>query len=775
MEDDEKQFIRPRTVNTVEYVRTRIDQIAELLQVVDNPALGMGEVASGPRTVFQRLPRHMRRRAMSHNIKRLPRILRPLAIRNVSKTQHSKKTPSRLWRRRPSRLLKQRIRVQKKSVWLSTHIWHAKRFHICNLWGFKVPFRSFQKNFRPNYRSSINSAVIIDRSYLCCLQFLVSDQNRKLLIDMLSKFCQKEVSPTFSNARAVCGDAEMPVMLFTPSEYPRGFIGPARFSCAAPTRFNLWIHPSTTADVLENFSMLESVEIIRRNNLKNENREESSKPIKLFNLSNEFGRFQLFGQHSLAYFHYVLKLASDEELTSLALLPAYKEIHQWWRGNAQGILTGNVRPGTQIPLLVEDPRLFRAQGRQRQQDLEPKQKKTCAFECNHLPPAAPNHLFWDWQQFKTTLLPKRLSNAEFEHFCTEKLTFPQKTEFKVPILLVFRGFPPDGCRNSKADCGVDFICPSSVSYDFWLAFHYANIRPIALKDKMFLDLERGLFTFPDDCPDSTAGRKQNEAEADAFREKQLRCPKKKGIQEKCSLVDWDMFGSKVPRPNLYILRDRLKLKHLDNWLRDRNVQQIDSCHNIIAEQCLVPVSLKFLSKGVPKRFALICLPDRENIGLSNSKRKLDNSSAEVVAIHEGIEERPNHNKIPEYLHLSEDRTDFHIPSEGSINKLVYPNQFFPPENFKLAKNRKKRPKILQQPKIPSLGEQASQSNNSRVIGRVIRGDYSFVNARGIAFGFVHMEALSSIGKDGIVLIKNITNKTHYYEAQIAVNHFQTDI
>jgi len=120
----------------------------------------------------------------------------------------------------------------------------------------------------------------------------------------------------------------------------------------------------------------------------------------------------------------------------------------------------------------------------------------------------------------------------------------------------------------------------------------------------------------------------------------------------------------------------------------------------------------------------------------------------ITVLFQGIEERPNHNKIPEYLHLSEDRTDFHIPSEGSINKLVYPNQFFPPENFKLAKNRKKRPKISQQPKIPSLGEQASQSNNSRfdlcilkmlilicrVIGRVIRGDYSFVNARGIAFG-----------------------------------------
>ena len=38
----------------------------------------------GGKRVFQKLPRHMRRRAMSHNPKRLPRRLREQAAKEVS-------------------------------------------------------------------------------------------------------------------------------------------------------------------------------------------------------------------------------------------------------------------------------------------------------------------------------------------------------------------------------------------------------------------------------------------------------------------------------------------------------------------------------------------------------------------------------------------------------------------------------------------------------------------------------------------------------------------
>lgn len=69
----------PRTINVTEFVEARALEITQLLAVVDNASLPAGEVAQGPRTFVQRLPRHMRRRAMSYNIKRLPRRVRPMA------------------------------------------------------------------------------------------------------------------------------------------------------------------------------------------------------------------------------------------------------------------------------------------------------------------------------------------------------------------------------------------------------------------------------------------------------------------------------------------------------------------------------------------------------------------------------------------------------------------------------------------------------------------------------------------------------------------------
>jgi len=63
---------------------------------------------------------------------------------------------------------------------------------------------------------------------------------------------------------------------------------------------------------------------------------------------------------------------------------------------------------------------------------------------------------------------------------------------------------------------IDFLCHSPVGYDFWLAFQFANNRPIGLCDKMSLDFECGLDIFPDDCPDALAGKKQIELEANAL-------------------------------------------------------------------------------------------------------------------------------------------------------------------------------------------------------------------------------------------------------------------
>lgn len=45
------------------------------------------ESKGGSKRVFQQLPRHMRRRAMSHNVKRLPRRLREAARKEVRRRE----------------------------------------------------------------------------------------------------------------------------------------------------------------------------------------------------------------------------------------------------------------------------------------------------------------------------------------------------------------------------------------------------------------------------------------------------------------------------------------------------------------------------------------------------------------------------------------------------------------------------------------------------------------------------------------------------------------
>jgi hypothetical protein len=55
---------------------------------------------------------------------------------------------------------------------METHIWHAKRFAMEDLWGFRVPYKSRDKSCRTVYKlSQRDSACILDQSYMRTLSF----------------------------------------------------------------------------------------------------------------------------------------------------------------------------------------------------------------------------------------------------------------------------------------------------------------------------------------------------------------------------------------------------------------------------------------------------------------------------------------------------------------------------------------------------------------------------------------------------------------------------
>ena len=70
-------YIGPNAVDVNEFVRSRMNEINLITKELDQAKY------SSARRTFQQLPRHMRRRAASYNINRLPTRLRLKAIAEV--------------------------------------------------------------------------------------------------------------------------------------------------------------------------------------------------------------------------------------------------------------------------------------------------------------------------------------------------------------------------------------------------------------------------------------------------------------------------------------------------------------------------------------------------------------------------------------------------------------------------------------------------------------------------------------------------------------------
>ena len=66
----------PSGIHVLDYAEARALELSNMVRALKSKG--------GTKRTFQLLPRHMRRRAMSHNVKRLPRRLRKAATKEVS-------------------------------------------------------------------------------------------------------------------------------------------------------------------------------------------------------------------------------------------------------------------------------------------------------------------------------------------------------------------------------------------------------------------------------------------------------------------------------------------------------------------------------------------------------------------------------------------------------------------------------------------------------------------------------------------------------------------
>ncbi|CAG9335626.1 POP1 [Blepharisma stoltei] len=158
----------PRIIDIETFREARKIELNHFLTVLSQKAAAGGNL--GSKKSFQLLPKHMRRRAMSHNSYRVPARIR-VAIHSAA----AMKQPCRKRRRHTRTMLLDYERRNKKAIWLETHIWHAKRMKMIEKWGYKIALHPNDKSIRAVYRFASHNCVVYDRSYYISL--ILKDKN----------------------------------------------------------------------------------------------------------------------------------------------------------------------------------------------------------------------------------------------------------------------------------------------------------------------------------------------------------------------------------------------------------------------------------------------------------------------------------------------------------------------------------------------------------------------------------------------------------------------
>ncbi|XP_065126684.1 ribonucleases P/MRP protein subunit POP1 [Paramisgurnus dabryanus] len=243
----------PKYITASHFANARAAEVNAMLKAVSKPA--------GSCHVFNALPKHMRRRAMSHNTKRLPIRLREGAQKLMERSQQTaekekKQTPkckSRKARRRHGNLLLEFNRRQRKNKWLETHIWHAKRFHMLKRWSYCLPHKPTAKTFRSSYRAMNTHALLQDLSYFCCLELQGPEEQ---ILRALGRLASKHTGPTFAAELFLSGARQGNLHLYRADQFPHGSLGPAEFLWrprvpnTSDRQLWIWVHPALKPDVL---------------------------------------------------------------------------------------------------------------------------------------------------------------------------------------------------------------------------------------------------------------------------------------------------------------------------------------------------------------------------------------------------------------------------------------------------------------------------------------------------------------------------------------------
>lgn len=319
-------------------------------------------------------------------------------------------------------------------------------------------------------------------------------------------------------------------------------------------------------------------------------------------------------------------------------------------------------------------------------------------------------------------------------------------ESRIPLLVIQNpGTNPSAHSHSHYGNGWDLILPAGWSMAFWVASIYHGARAGGLRELQCLANEQQIEHFPEDYPDTLAGREEEaRVKSEKEAEHSRRPPAKRPNFTKLDVTNpfswaWDQLVNcdKQDTSGFHVLRDRKDLNTLRKVvnipIRQKKIcMKISNSEEFIApyqdilsrhRKSLVFVKISMNSKGCPEEMGTISIPTKEDV------RKM---KADKYFVGPLRSQQPD----PELEDKKEKKKRAKLLMKGVLN--LPPQKT--PENSEVAKDN-------------------VDDGEREIIGYVKHGGFSLNNGHGAGKGFCSLAGLGKLSESlpderNLVLIRN---------------------
>ncbi|KAH9969481.1 NUC188 domain-containing protein [Russula dissimulans] len=490
----------PDLLDVEKFVESRSFEITAMQEAMKNAKAGSTHRA------WQELPRHLRRRAASHRVRRVP-----LRLRTKSRAEMDSLRRKVLGRSLPKRGKKTRelrsdvfARRQRDKKWLETHLWHAKRMYMENMWGYRLAISPTEKSFRPSHRASVHGSILHDASYYGLIEL----KGAQIVLCRALELCCDPVGAGAASKRCVflSGVRGLETSIYEARSYPFGYIGPIFIIWQAKKELpgegleirTVWIrcHPAIFSTVLSTLKevvswTLDSFKMSPRHS-------QNSYSVEVIDLRESVNVFEITGPKSSQVVHGALTPTTAN---------CKDEFKKFWSSLSNLRSTGSVPSNMIIGYTVLDPRL----------NFPPKNAKihiakeelptiSEPWECFPSASLARSGI-WDKSIRDVLEVPrfkkKELDARRAQNHVPGTLLKPTAPDNRIPVLLLQRSVKSGSSSNPNLH-GWTLIVPKGWGMPFLSSLIYTGTRVGGQRERAHQAFEAGAAYFPRDFPTSAA-------------------------------------------------------------------------------------------------------------------------------------------------------------------------------------------------------------------------------------------------------------------------------